>query len=118
MSLIAMEPRHLIRAAIAVSVVGHLLLAAGLILADARPFEPVPSESIAVDIVTPEEVPQASEATPAPKPPDPFRLPELSYLDLQAQQATQQAAPKAAPKAASPPPSAQQAAPSPAQAAQ
>jgi hypothetical protein len=107
-----MEPRHLIRAAIVVSVVGHLLLAAGLILADARPFEPVTSESIAVDIVTPAEVPQASEATPAPEPPklpDPFRLPELSYLDHQAQQSARQAAPEAA----SPPPAAPQAAPPP-----
>lgn len=98
-SQIAMEPRHLIRAAIVVSVVGHLLLAAGFILADARPFEPVTSESIAVDIVTPAEVPQASEATPAPEPPklpDPFRLPELSYLDHQAQQSARQAAPEAA----------------------
>jgi hypothetical protein len=112
-----MEPRHLIRAAIAVSVVGHLLLAAGMILADARPFEPGTSESIAVDIVTPEQVAQASEATVAPeppKPPDPFRLPELSILDHQAQQAAQQAASKAA---SPPPPAAQQAAPLPAQAA-
>jgi hypothetical protein len=109
-----MEPRHLIRAAIVVSVVGHLLLAAGLILADARPFEPVPSESIAVDIVTPAEVPQASEPTPAPeppKPPDPFRLPELSYLDHQAPKAERQAAPEAASPATAEP----QGAPPPAQ---
>ncbi|UZE52155.1 hypothetical protein ONR75_14925 [Rhodopseudomonas sp. P2A-2r] len=109
-----MEPRHLIRAAIVVSVVGHLLLAAGLILADAQPFEPVPSESIAVDIVTPAEAPQAPETTPAPeppKPPDPFRLPELSYLDHQAQQAARQAAPEAA----SSQPAAPQGAPPPAQ---
>lgn len=106
-----MEPRHLIRAAIAVSVVGHLLLAAGLILADARPFEPGTSESIAVDIVTPEEVAQAKEAPPpAPAQPDPFRLPELSNLDHQAQPAVQQAASKAA----APPSAAQQAAPPPA----
>jgi len=103
-----MEPRHLIRAAIAVSVAGHLLLAAGFILADARPYESVAQDSITVDVVTPEQVPQAKEAAPEPpKPPDPFRLPELSNVD-QKQQAAQQAP---APKAAAPQPAAQQAAP-------
>jgi hypothetical protein len=79
-----MEPKHLIRAAIAVSVIGHLALAVGVIFADARPFDPTPSESIAVDIVTPEEAkPTAKEAEPAetPKPPDPFRLPELTNTE-------------------------------------
>ena len=77
-----MEPRHIIRAAIAVSVAGHLALAVGVYFADARPFDPTVTENIAVDIVTPE---QAAEATKeAEKPPepekqsDPFRLPELT----------------------------------------
>jgi outer membrane biosynthesis protein TonB len=92
-----MEPKHLIRAAIAVSVIGHLALAAGVLFADARPFDPTPSNAIAVDIVAPEEAPPAKQATPppeAPMPPDPFRLPELTNIDHQQQ-------PQAAPQSSS-----------------
>lgn len=97
-----MEPKHLIRAAIAVSVIGHLALAAGVIFADARPFDPTPSNAIAVDIVAPEQAPPArEEATPppeTPKPPDPFRLPELTNVEhqQQPQAATQSSSQKAA----------------------
>jgi outer membrane biosynthesis protein TonB len=85
-----MDPKYLIRAAIAVSVIGHLALAVGVIFADARPFDPTPSEAIAVDIVTPEQAAPAKEATPEPppqppKPPDPFRLPELTNVEHQQQ---------------------------------
>jgi outer membrane biosynthesis protein TonB len=78
-----MEPRHIIGAAIAVSVVGHLALAVCVYFADARPFDPSTSRDISVDIVTPQQVAEAArpaEQTP-PEPdktPDPFRLPELS----------------------------------------
>lgn len=77
-----MEPRYLIRAAIAASVVGHAALVVGAFFADARPFDPVPTQNIAVDIVTPQQVAEATrEAEKPPEPekqPDPFRLPELT----------------------------------------
>lgn len=78
-----MEPRHIIRAAIAVSVVGHLALAVGAYFADARPFDVSHARDIAVDIVTPQQVAevarQAEQTPPKPdKAPDPFRLPELT----------------------------------------
>jgi hypothetical protein len=81
-----MEPRHIIRTAIAVSVVGHLALAVGAYFADARPFDVSNTRDIAVDIVTPQQVAEAARQAeqPLPKPdkpdkaPDPFRLPELT----------------------------------------
>lgn len=84
-----MEPKHLIPAAIALSVIGHLVLALSLILVDPRPFEPMASEAIAVDIVTPDEaVPPPKPSADTPRPPDPlrvpeFRLPEFSLKDRQ-----------------------------------
>lgn len=85
--LIVMEPKHLIRTAIALSVVGHLALALGFILADARPYDPASSDAIAIDIVIPEQVvPPARQATPppdTPKPPDPFRLPDPGQVERQ-----------------------------------
>ena len=107
-----MEPRHLIRAAIALSVIGHLALAVGVFFADARPFDPSVTENIAVDVVTPEQVAAVEKApdvpTPAvepPKPPPPkpeFRLPDLDKPTLDDK--------KAEPAAQKPPPAAQQAA--------
>jgi hypothetical protein len=81
-----MEPRHLIRAAIAASVLGHLALAAGVFLADAKPMEPH-DDSVSVDLVTPQELAEvekkAEEAKPEPdRKPEPekpeFRLPDLT----------------------------------------
>lgn len=134
-----MEPRHFIRAAIAVSVAGHVALAVGVYFADARPFDPTVTENIAVDIVTPKDVAEVAEAakeaekTKPPEPekqPDPFRLPDLtnrptleeqkSYAAAQkpaasssapaAQAAQQQAAPQQAAPTPPPQPSKQQAA--------
>lgn len=75
-----MEPRHIISAAIAASVIGHAALAVGVFFADARPFDPSATRDIAVDIVTPQQVAEAArQEPPAPdKQPDPFRLPELT----------------------------------------
>lgn len=118
-----MEPRHLIRAAIAVSVVGHLALAVGVFFADARPFDPSVTENIAVDIVTPAEVAAVAkepEATPPPpeKPkPLEFRLPDLNKPTSESKpQAAAQKPPPPQPAASQPPPqAAPQQAPSPAQ---
>jgi len=101
-----MEPRHLIRAAIAVSVIGHAALAVGVYFADARPLDPSIEDSMAVALVTPEEVAaiiKPPEETPPepPKPPDPFRLPDLSKPTTETK--PQAAAPKASPQTAVPP---------------
>ncbi|MCX7318595.1 MAG: hypothetical protein NT113_03520 [Hyphomicrobiales bacterium] len=97
-----MEPRHLIRAAIAVSVLGHLALAAGVYFADAKPIEPQ-DDNVSVDLVTPQELAEAQkkaeEARPAPEPekkPDPaepeFRLPDLTTRPTLEEQKTPAAA--------------------------
>ncbi|CAN5229699.1 hypothetical protein BH11PSE4_BH11PSE4_20200 [soil metagenome] len=100
-----MEPRHLIRAAIAVSVMAHLVLVTGFLLADARPFEPPAPDAVSVDIVPEQAAPPVKEVPqPAqPKPPDPFRLPELSLTEKQQSENSQQAASKPAAPAAQPP---------------
>lgn len=105
-----MEPRHLIRAAIALSLTGHLVLALGFILADARPYDAAPSEAIAIEIVTPAQVVPPKETIPPDPPPKPetFRLPD-PVVRPQAEAAAQ-----AAQQQASPPPAAQQQAASPA----
>lgn len=99
----SMEPRHIISAAIAVSVVGHLALVIGVYFADARPFDPSTTKDISVDIVTPQQVAEAAkqaEKTPEPdKAPDPFRLPELTNKPQ-----TEPAAAAAAKSAPPPPP--------------
>lgn len=97
-----MEPRHLIRAAIAASVLGHLALAAGVYFADARPMEAA-DESVSVDLVTPQELAEvqkkAEEAKPEPEPeklPEPakpeFRLPDLTSRPTLEEQKTPAAA--------------------------
>ena len=121
--LIAMEPRHLIRAAVALSVIGHIALAVSVFFADARPFDPSVTENIAVDVVTPEQVAAVEKAAgmpapavepPKPPPPKPeFRLPDLdkpTLDDSKTQQPIAQKPPpapaaqqKASPAAASPP---------------
>ena len=90
--LIAMEPRHLIRAAVALSVIGHIALAVSVFFADARPFDPSVTANIAVDVVTPEQVaavekvadmPAPALEPPKPPPPKPeFRLPDLDKPTL------------------------------------
>lgn len=107
-----MEPRHLIRAAIAVSVLGHLALAAGVYLADAKPMEPH-EEHVTVDLVTPQELAEAEkkaeETKPEPEPekkPEPdFRLPDLTTrptLDEQQTSAAAATKPQSSPPKAEP----------------
>ncbi|UGV26268.1 hypothetical protein E0H22_11530 [Rhodopseudomonas boonkerdii] len=115
-----MEPRHLIRAAIAASVLGHLALAAGVYFADARPIA-VHDESVSVDLVTPQDLAEAEkkaeEAQPEPdKQPEPakpeFRLPDLTFQPTLEEKTPAESAakPPSEPQSASPQ---QQAAPAP-----
>ena len=107
-SLVVMEPRHLIRAAIALSVIGHLALAVGVLFADARPFDPLETENIAVDVVTPEQVAAIEKATespatepPKPAPPKPeLRLPDPDKPTFDDSKKSQPDAQKSQPEAA------------------
>jgi hypothetical protein len=65
------EPRRFIRSGIAASAIGHLsILAVILIFAEVHPFGSVTAETIAVDLVPPEEAPpQKAETEPPPPPP-------------------------------------------------
>ncbi|KAA0076188.1 hypothetical protein [Tardiphaga sp. P9-11] len=97
-----MEPKHLISAAIAISVACHLALATGVYFADARPAEHH-EESVAVDLVTPqelaeaekkaEETPPEPEKKPEPEKPE-FRLPDLTNKPTLEEQKTQATAAK------------------------
>jgi hypothetical protein len=101
-----LQPRLLNPSGMAVSIAAHLtVLTVGLGYAGVRPFETAPVEAIAVDLVTPAEVKQATQETP-PKPTPPLEIPDLAARDQPAA-----AAERAAPQ---PPPqqSAQQATPS------
>ena len=93
-------PRLLNPSGMAVSIVTHLtVLTVGLGYAGVRPFETVPVEAIAVDLVSPEEVKEATlEAPPEPTPA--FDIPDLSTREQ----------PAAASKPAAPPPAQQAAA--------
>jgi len=89
-----LQPRLLIRSGMAVSVITHLaVLTVGLGYAGVQPFETTPTEAIVVDIVSPEEVKEATKEVPVTPPLD---IPDLS--------AKNQPAPPPAP----PPPAAQQ----------
>lgn len=105
-----METRHIIRLAIAVSVVGHLALLTGFLLADVRPFDPVTSQTIAVEVVTSDEVksqrapekPELEKATPPTEASKPesakpqFQLPELSPVEREQAAKSQASPPEAA----------------------
>jgi hypothetical protein len=64
------EPPRLMRYGVAASVCGHAaILALGLVFAGASPFDSVPAEAIAVDIVSPDEIaPAPNESPPRPDP--------------------------------------------------
>ncbi len=110
-----MEPRHLIRAAIAVSVLGHMALAAGVYFADAKPMEHH-EDNVSVDLVTPQELAEAEkkaeeakpeaepEKKPEPEKPD-FRLPDLTTRPTLEEQQTPSAAaakPQSSPRKSEP----------------
>jgi len=119
-----MEPRQFIRSDIVASLVAHLSIVALLVLySEVHPFRAVPSETIAIDLVTPAEVenkptppPDLSEAA-QPSPPDaapqlPPQAPQPPASPPQQRQASR-AAPKeparqpaAQPQAQPPPPAA------------
>src|SRR3954449_7210621 len=100
-----MELRKIIRTDIAASAIAHLTLVALIIvISEVRPFHASPPESVAVSIVTPEQVKQeeakaeekAEEKLKA-KPPEPIpdlKLPKLDFTD----QDKAAAAPKPEPK--------------------
>jgi hypothetical protein len=86
------HPRLLNPSGMAVSIVTHLtVLTVGLGYAGVRPFETAPVEAIAVDLVSPDEV---KEATPEAPKPTPLENPDLSTKEQ----------PAAASKPAAPPP--------------
>jgi hypothetical protein len=62
--LAEMESQMFTRSA-AASFAGHMVLAAGLVMAEAHPFDYVPPEAIAVDIVSSKEIP-SPEVSPEP----------------------------------------------------
>ena len=72
-----LQPRLLIRSGMAVSVITHLaVLTIGLGYAGVQPFETTPTEAIAVDIVSPEEVKEATKEVPPVTPP--LDIPDVS----------------------------------------
>src|SRR5881628_236825 len=87
-----MELRKIIRTDIAASAIAHLTLV-GLIIviSEVHPFHAAPQETVAVDIVTPEQVKEqetkAEEAAkdkapePTPTPTPELRLPKLDVND-------------------------------------
>jgi len=73
-----LQPRLLNPSGMAVSIAAHLtVLTVGLGYAGVRPFETVPVEAIAVDLVTPAEVKEATPDTP-PEPTPALEIPDLS----------------------------------------
>jgi hypothetical protein len=78
-----LQPRLLIRSGTALSIITHLaVLTVGLGYAGVRPFETVPTEAIAVDLVSPAEVKEATKETPPEKPS--LDIPNLSAKDPRA----------------------------------
>jgi hypothetical protein len=75
-----LQPRLLNRSGMAVSIVTHLaVLTVGLGYAGVQPFETTPTEAIEVDIVSPEEVKEATKEVPPATPP--LDIPDLSAKD-------------------------------------
>lgn len=64
--------RQYLRPDIAASAIAHLsIVALVLVYAEAHPFGSVPTQSVDVDIVTPDEIEKKPEPTPSPSPPPP-----------------------------------------------
>ncbi|WP_426407567.1 hypothetical protein [Bradyrhizobium ganzhouense] len=87
-----MELRKIIRTDIAASAIAHLTLVALIIvISEVHPFHSAPPETVAVDIVTPEQVKQEeakaeerAEEKAKEKPPEPLpdlKLPKLDFTD-------------------------------------
>ena len=109
-TLSTVELRGLIRSGMAASAIAHLsLLTVVLIFAEVHPFGAVTAETIAVDIVTPQEVtppPKEEEPPPKPQPTDAFELSAKSAASSSPPPppARQQAAARPPKQAAAPPP--------------
>ena len=89
-----MEPQPAIRTGVTASAIAHLsILALVILLSDVNPFHAVPAQTIAVDIVTPQEVTPDKPEPPAPLTPDPWQT-----------QKTAPTPPSAAPEKAAPAP--------------
>ncbi|EJN05764.1 hypothetical protein PMI42_08338 [Bradyrhizobium sp. YR681] len=109
-----MELRTIIRTDIAASAIAHLTLVALIIvISEVRPFHAAPTETVTVDIVTPEQVKQqemkaeeaAKEKAPEPTPTPELRLPKLDVTDKdRAEAATKPAAKQKAASQPSPEP--------------
>jgi len=98
-----MEPRRFIRSDILASVIAHVSILAFLILStEVHPFQAVPSETIAIDLVTPSEVEKKTEPTPTPQIPAPDLSKPAQPTTPAPQSAPLAAAPQQAP-AAQPP---------------
>ena len=81
-----MEPRRIIRTDIAASAVAHLSLVALIVLiSEVHPFQLPATDSVAVEIVTQEELKKKEEKAPDPTPsPSPeFRLPDFAVKEKQ-----------------------------------
>jgi hypothetical protein len=117
--------RRIIRTDIAASAIAHLSLVALIILiSEVHPFRAPPSDTVAVDIVTPEELKKEQEKVPEPVPnPTPTPTPELRLPEFTAKEKEetsktpptkaspepqvaqqQQSAPKPSPPPSPPPP--------------
>lgn len=107
-----MELRKIIRTDIAASAIAHLTLVGLIILiSEVHPFHAAPPETVAVDIVTPEQVQeeikeQEAKETAKEKPPEPtpdLKLPKLDFTDKSEAAgkpaAKQQGAPSPSPQA-------------------
>jgi hypothetical protein len=94
------EPQPAIRTGVTASAIAHLsILALVILLSDVNPFHAVPAETIAVDIVTPQEVASSQPEPPAQTPPlDPWQAqktaekPPSAAPETAAQASQQQAA--------------------------
>ncbi|RXT45004.1 hypothetical protein [Bradyrhizobium betae] len=123
-----MELRKIIRTDLAASAIAHLTLVGLIILiSEVHPFHAAPPETVAVDIVTPEQVKEqetkaeeaAKEKAPEPTPTPELRLPKLDVTDKDKAEAAPKPAAKpqaAAPSQKAPEPEQKQKQPSPSQA--
>ena len=111
-----MEPRRIIRTDIAASALAHVMLVALIILiSEVHPFHGSPTETVSVDIVTPDELKDELKD----KAPEPPAEPQLPKLDLTMKDKAEAAAPQQAKQAApAPSPPQQQSSPEPQQAQQ
>ncbi|MBR1089152.1 hypothetical protein JQ621_16930 [Bradyrhizobium manausense] len=103
-----MELRKIIRTDIAASAIAHLTLVVLIIaISEVHPFHPAPPETVAVDIVTPEQVKQEeakaeekAQEVAKEKPPEPLpdlKLPKLDFTDKDKMEAAAKPAAKEKP---------------------